>query len=379
MKRLIDKIQWTSKTEAKRRIMRTRFYYIVIMTCLLGSSCQPDDNSAFKVKPSALGIMNDILVVSDQDIWDGPIGDSLHYYFGGSYPITPQPEPIFDLRHFTPKELLNRPLRKELRTYLIVADLSATNSETSELVKNDLKESGISNQLNGKKSALTIGKDKWAHGQILIYLFADGLDNLAESIGKNFPSISTRIRQFDALQLKQSTYSRGSNQGLSDKVATVIGVDIDIPFDYQLAKEVKEEGLIWLRKDTKDAVQNLVFRRQKYSSEDQTGKEYMKVLRNEFGKTHVSSSQPNSYMIINDVDLPILEYIKDINGLYTKEYRGIWEMENDFMGGPFITWMIVNDDDLIYVDGFVWAPGKTKRRLLQQLEKIVSTTNKNPI
>ena len=37
----------------------------------------------------------------------------------------------------------------------------------------------------------------------------------------------------------------------------------------------------------------------------------------------------------NTVDLPVYEYAYQLNGSYTKELRGIWEMENDFMGGPF--------------------------------------------
>lgn len=358
--------------------MRSRlFFYVFLIFCGLSVSCGTKENPGFQVKATALGIMNDIVVVADQDIWDGTIGDSLDYYFGGAYPITPQPEPIFDLRHFTPKEISDQPLRKELRTYLIIADMSAENSPATALVKKDLNRSGIENNgLGDKKYITTIGKDKWAHGQILIYLLADGYDNLAEAIGVNFPSISTRIRQHDDKQLTQSTYSRGSNKGLSNQVGDLLGgLDIDIPFDYALAKDVPEENMLWLRKDTKDATINLVFRKEEYVEESQTSKEYMKDIRNLFGIRHISSTQSNSYMRINDKDLPILEYTTETNGLYTKLYRGIWEMENDFMGGPFITWMIVNGNDLIYIDGFVWAPGKTKRELLQQIEKIASSVS----
>jgi len=357
---------------------KSLFYFSLTLLTIFLSSCEFSDNPNFKVKPTALGIANDIVVICDQDIWDGPIGDSIDYYFAGAFPISPQPEPIFDLRHFTPKEITDEPLRKELRTYLIIADLDANTSETSNLVKKDLEQSGISNGLNGTNSMITIGKDKWAHGQILIYLFADGFDNLSESIGQHFPTISSRVYQHDAPQLTQSTYSRGSNEGLSRKVAEYIGLDVDIPFHYKLAKEMEDEGMIWVRKDTRDAALNLVFRKEEYTSENQASKEYMKRIRNDFGKNHISSSQANSYMLINDIDLPILEYTKEINGLYTKEYRGIWEMENDFMGGPFITWMIVNQNELVYVDGFIWAPGETKRELLQQLDKIASSINKKP-
>jgi len=353
--------------------MKRRTLIFTVFISLLIHSCGTKDNPTFQVKPAALGIMNDIVVICDQDVWDGPVGDSLDYFFGGAFPLTPSPEPIFDLRHFTPKDLEDKPLKKELRTYLVVADLNAVNSPTTELVKKDLSKSSVTDPLNGKSSLTTIGKDKWANGQILVYLLADNFDNLAASISTHFPSISTRVLKHDAQQLRQSTYTRGNNGGLSKKVEALIGREIDIPFEYVLAKESPEENMLWLRKDTKDATVNLVFRKEIYVEGSQTSKANMKALRDDFGRKHISSDQPNSYMKVNDKDLPILEYTKEISGLYTKEYRGIWEMENDFMGGPFITWMIVNGDEMIYIDGSVWAPGKRKRELLQQLELIANT------
>tara|TARA_B100000497_G_scaffold127865_1_gene171437 strand:- start:1211 stop:2287 length:1077 start_codon:yes stop_codon:yes gene_type:complete len=352
-------------------------YFIVLILIMILTSCGTSDNPGFKVKHTALGIMNDIVVVCDQDVWDSIIGDSLDYYYGGAYPITPSPEPIFDLRHFTPKELIDQPLRKELRTYLILSDMNSTTSSTTEMVIEDLSKSNISDPLQEKPSMSTIGKDKWAHGQILVYILADGFDNLASAIGEHFSTISTRIRQHDDKQLTQSTYSRGSNSGLSRKVEDLIGTSIDIPFDYVVAKEVEEENLIWLRKDTKDATLNLILRKEIYTDQEQTSKEHMKALKDDIGRKHISSIENNTYMRVNDKDLPILEYNKDFNGLYAKEYRGIWEMENDFMGGPYHTWMVVNGDELIYVDGFVWSPGKRKREMLQQLEKIVSSLNRS--
>ena len=255
--------------------------------------------------------------------------------------------------------------------------MNASTSATSGLVREDLSKSNIFDPLQGKPSISTIGKDKWAHGQILVYVVADGYDNLAAAVGEHFPTVSARVRQHDRKQLNQSTYTRGNNLGLSRKVKELIGVNIDIPFEYVQAKEVEEENLLWLRKDTKDATINLVFKKEIYTDQEQTTKSHMKALRDDFGRNHISSTEANTYMRINDKDLPILEYNKDINGLYANEYRGIWEMENDFMGGPFHTWMIVNGDELIYVDGFVWSPGKTKRDMLQQLEQIVSTINKS--
>lgn len=357
--------------------------------------CQ-SDNPKFKVKPSALGVMNEIVVISDDEIWNGPLGDSIRYYFGGAFPLTPQPEPIFDLKQYDPLSLESQPLRKELRTYLVVADLGDPSSEAAIFVKNDLGENGIAKAKSDPEFNTSVGRNKWATGQILVYLFADGYDNLADAIGKNFANISSLVRKHDDNQLKQLTYSRGVNRGLSKQIANIIGVEsIDIPSDFVVVKEYPESQTIWLRKDVnvrkiiKDeysrdqradigAVMNIVLGRKEYTSKAQLSKELMKDYFNAFGRSEVSSSEPNTYLVLNDQDLPILEFTSNFNGQYVKEYRGIWEMENDFLGGPFLSYQIVSGNNLIFVHSFVLALGTDKRDFIQQIEKIVSTINKNP-
>ena len=78
-------------------------------------------------------------------------------------------------------------------------------------------------------------------------------------------------------------------------------------------------------------------------------------------------------MVINDDDLPVFDYTYDIDGKYTREIRGVWEMVNDFMGGPFASYAILNEtnNEVIFVDTFIYAPGKEKRNMMQELEYIV--------
>ena len=47
------------------------------------------------------------------------------------------------------------------------------------------------------------------------------------------------------------------------------------------------------------------------------------------------------------------------------------------MGGAFISYLRHNPDnnELLFVDGFVHAPGKDKRNFMQHLEHIISTVN----
>ena len=102
-------------------------------------------------------------------------------------------------------------------------------------------------------------------------------------------------------------------------------------------------------------------------------------MRNKFGKTYVTSDIEDNYMVVNDEDLPVYEYSLNLDGRYTKELRGIWEMSKDFVGGPFCTYVVINEEkrELVYIDTFVLAPGQKKRNLMQQLEYIVKANMKN--
>lgn len=360
--------------------MFLRKLFFLILVCFMVISCSNDATPPmFKSKPKALGKMNQIVVVCDKDVWEGPIGDSLDYYLAGAYPIMPRPEEIFDLRHFTYDEITAEPVRKELRTYLIIGNTADTESPTSKLVKKDLGQARFEKSLLEKTANTSIGYNKWANGQMLIYLFAGSEEILMNNIKNALPIIEEKVNEHDKIQLNSYVYSKGENKGLSKKLAEEFNIDVKVPQEYRVAKEVKEEKMIWLRKETKDATLCAVFKSLDYKGPEQLSMENAKLFSNDFGKRYVSTDEIGSYMLLNDVDLPMLEYTKDINGHYTKEYRGIWEMENDFMGGPFADYFIVDEKagKLLFVMTFIYAPGERKRDMMQGLDYFVKSINFN--
>jgi len=221
-------------------------------------------------------------------------------------------------------------------------------------------------------SILLLGKDKWATGQILIYVFANGLDALSSAIVENFDGISSRVNEHDLIQLNQTTYARGENIGLAATLKERFGADIRIPVDYVTVLDSMEQNkMMWFRRETKSGTMNIVLREYEYTGPEVLTSEKAKERFDIFG-INVSSDQPETYIIINNVDLPLLSYDRNINGLYTKEYRGIWEMENDFFGGSYQGYAIVNESTgkMLVMDGFVHAPGQRKRDMIQQLDRI---------
>ena len=68
-----------------------------------------------------------------------------------------------------------------------------------------------------------------------------------------------------------------------------------------------------------------------------------------------------------------------LGGLSAIETRGLWRMKNDFMGGPFLNYLIKDpkNDRIIMVEGFVYAPKIKKRPLMRQLDIIFGTLEIN--
>lgn len=339
----------------------------------VATSCSEDMQRSLSPVPNAFGKLNEIIIISDDRIWEGPIGDTMRYYYGAAYPILPQPEPIFDLRHFTPEDLEKDPIRKEFRNYLFVANLNEEDSPTTQLMKGDLQEERLQKAKDDPNYTSTIARNKWAKNQLLVYQFAFSDDDLAENLKKNFPAIAKRIQDADREKIEATIYFGGENPAIQTEVADKMDTRMRVPSDFTLA--ISNEDIIWMRKEIDNINSNLLIHKINYTNQSQLSKEGIKSIRDSLGRKYISSTLPDTYMRINDVDLPMFTSVKTLNNKYALEARGIWEMANDFMGGAFISYLIHNPEknELLFVDGFVYAPGKEKRNFMQALEFIIST------
>jgi hypothetical protein len=80
-------------------------------------------------------------------------------------------------------------------------------------------------------------------------------------------------------------------------------------------------------------------------------------------------------MQIDDRVLPIYYQEMTFDKKTALQARGLWGMVNDFMGGPFVTYMIKDpaNNRVIILDGFIHAPGQKKRPEMRKLDMIFST------
>lgn len=343
------------------------------ITVLLLFGCSEDVKRGLQPVPTAFGKINAIDVIADKEIWEGPVGDTLRFYYSSAYLILPQPEPVFDLRHFTPEVLEGDPILRELRSYLVIANLSDRGSPTTRMVLRDIGEEKARRAKEDPSYNSTVGRDKWARGQLLVYQFGYSEDALIDNLKNNFPAISKKFQEADEKKIEATVYQDGESPTLKKEVQEKMNAEMKVPNDYVLA--MSNGDIIWMRKETQELSSNLILSRVDYTDQSQLSKEGIKAIRDQIGKKYISSTLPDTYMKINDVDLPMFTFVKTVHNNYALEARGIWEIVNDFMGGAFISYLIYNPDkkELLFVDGFIHAPGKDKRDYMEYLEHIIST------
>jgi hypothetical protein len=72
---------------------------------------------------------------------------------------------------------------------------------------------------------------------------------------------------------------------------------------------------------------------------------------------------------------PVIRNEMAKNGEFLVELRGLWRLENAFMGGPFLSHTILDEKNnrIVTIEGFVYAPSLDKRNYVRELEAILQT------
>lgn len=355
--------------------MPQRFLSLLVagLLAVVLSACGADMASGLNPRPSAFGKINSLFVIADDDVWDAGARDSVAYFFEAPYLLLPRPEPIFDVRRITPRDIAEQPTLQELRNYIVLADLGDEDSPTTEMVLADLSDARVQ-QVREEGFGTAVARNKWATNQQLIYLIGRNRQELFDGLSTAYPAVVKRIDERENERIKTTAYFPGINSSLGREVRQRAGATIDVPGSYQLVP-VDSEDFVWLRKNIKGGSLNIMATKVPYESADQLTKEGLKAIRDRVGREYFGSTLENTYMRVNDRDLPLFVNPAEINGTYALEGRGVWEMEGDFLGGPFVSYLLNDEDDrqLVLLDGFVLAPGEKQREHMEELDQVLRT------
>jgi hypothetical protein len=303
---------------------------IILFFLITALSCS--DNQQ-KLLPASSGNINNISVVTNDELWEGAVGEVIRENFGRPIYGLPQIEPIFSLSHIPSK----------------VFSGFATKSRT--ILKIDVSENeGVFNF-----------KNTYASPQRIIQIKANSPDKIIEIINENLNSIYSTM-YFNEIQEKQRRISKNLNK--TEAIKNNTGVSLKFPSAYRVAKA--DTNFVWIRRDTETGSVNLFIHRQTNLTEQSIIEK-----RDSISKIYIPGPVENTYMSTDLIYTPNTQEI-NMGGKQVFETRGLWEIEGQFMAGPFLNFQIkLGDDDFIMLDGFVYSPGSTKREYIFELEAIM--------
>ena len=96
--------------------------------------------------------------------------------------------------------------------------------------------------------------------------------------------------------------------------------------------------------------------------------------RDSIGKVHIPGQFENTYMKTEPLYNPMATKMK-LDDKEAYEIRGLWIVQNDFMGGPFINYALLDEakNRVVVVEGFSYSPATKKRDFVFEMEAILKT------
>jgi len=311
----------------------------VFLTVLILGSC---DKEVKNFKPQSSGRINSISVIIDKPSWEGKIGDAIRDKYASEFIGLPQVEEAFTL-NYIPYEAFTG-FGRTARNIIYI------------------------NKKKEDKPRMI--RDRYARPQL--FLEISGLDNesIIQGILSSFDFSSAQFQNGEITENK----NRILNSLLKDTGLDSLNISLKIPSAYSVFKN--EPQTVWLQKPLKNGTSNLIIKDLNSSVSDFEKINLNDVisLRDSIGKEFIPGRVENSYMITEKEYLPYISY-QSVNGFKAIETRGTWEVKGDYMGGPFINYIIKDtlNKSLLYVEGFVFSPSQRKRDKMIELEAVIKS------
>ena len=357
-------------TIPKTTTMKSTIISIFIALSLF-YSCKQGSNSSISglssILPSSTGGADEIMFILPDNLYTSATKKAISNEFNKDYRILPQPELKFNISKVE-YSIVNS-LMYRFRNIVFLANTSEESAVLA-MAKEILSKDQFEKLATGEQKTFIL-RNIWSKPQNVVFIFGKDENDLQANLVISAPSIMDQIAKTDLEEYKKIAYINGVNGKLNEQWKEYYNIQLDIPTEYKIAEN--KGSFLALRKDIPKGMIFIFFDIINYSGAVPDANYGIK-MRNERGH-FVSGTDENSYMTTDStLGFQFNKTIKE--QVISYETSGLWRMENDYMGGPFINQYIIDEANnrVILLDGFIYAPGENKKkRYMRQLEGIFST------
>ena len=298
------------------------------------------------------GLPSELLLVVDKEVWQSDVADTLRFITQGEVPGLMQQEDYFRVTRILSQYYT--------RKY--------TTMHSKLFVRLDPSLS---------KPILGLSYDVTARPQVEVTVSAPSLAELRGFLSRQTATIRQIIgdAQLDmrAERLRKH-HSPLANKDLKD----VLGYSICAPEEIRATKKGKH--FLWAGSNQDEKDLNLVVYTCPWDGTEVCTAEIFTNRRDSVMRANIPGSEPDQWMQTTRVNgRPVVfSQLRNIGGAMVQEVRGLWEMRNGALGGPFVSLVRIDTAAarLVISEGFVYSPSTDKRDLLRMVEASLRTLKK---
>lgn len=316
---------------------------LAIVSFFILNACNNSKSSNSRIISKSSGKINNLTVVIDNELWEGNVGETIRNIMAAPVHGLPQDEPKFILSQIPPSVFTG--FARQSRIVLKIEKSDSSN--------------------------VKVLKDAFAKPQRLVAVSGTSNDAIINELTNNASQIVAALKNEEIKeQQRRIKLSLHKKNTIKEK----LGITIDFPSVYRIGKE--DESFFWIRKDITTGTTNIMLYELPYNrikDNDSLIEQIIKV-RDSVGKAHIPGPLDGSYMITEDAYTPFLARTT-IDDKPAIETKGIWDVKNAFMSGPFVNYVIDDkaNNRLLVVEGFAFAPSVGKRDYMFELEAIIKS------
>ncbi|TXE08446.1 DUF4837 family protein [Gelidibacter salicanalis] len=318
-----------------------KLIYAFAFSLLLFTSCNNGKDQ--RIISGSNGNINNLLVVVDNLSWEDGVGETIRDVVAAPVQALNQEEPLFSINQMPP----------------LVFDGFATKSRIILKIE------------KGNPAGMVIKNDVYARPQTVAVVSGKTDQEIKDQLEEHGDEI---IAAFKKEELKENQrrikISLMDDQPLQDK----LGIKLNFQTAYRIAKQ--EDDFFWIRKDIPTGTMDFIIYEVPLNTIKKGDSAIVDIvrMRDSIGKVHIPGPVEGSYMITEEAYTPYLKETK-LDGKPAYETKGIWDVKNAFMSGPFINYAIEDraNDRYLVIEGYVFAPSVEKRNNIFEMEAIIKS------
>ena len=307
------------------------------------SGCDAINTLTARHQAQSQGSPYEVVVVCQQPQWDGEVGDTLRSILTEPVKVLNQREPLFDILRVT-----NQTFTKLARQHRNILKI-----EVDPVINDTL---------------MGVQYDVTSSPQIVLTLQAPD-DKLATAYLSNHREDILHVLEMTERNRSIAYAEKFNEQFIEARIRELFGVSMKIPKGYNIRNE--QEDFIWVSYEYRSASQGFFIYSYPYKGKESLSLNSLLAARAKYA-SRIPGPSDGSYMITSEHYEPDYSTFR-LDGRLWVELRGFWDVANDFMGGPFVSYTTVDTvNNMVFtIDCYVYSPKEHKRNYLRGLEHLL--------